>query len=101
MAIFIEVIHAAGMPFIAVSFVRGRGMRMPDNGYRYREGVPMQEYFQNWGQVLGQMHRLAKTYQPLSKAIRRPEWHTCGYFHRIPVRRTPARYPDEVRSSHR
>ena len=80
----LEVIHAAGMPFIAVSFVRGRGMRMPDNDYRYREGVPVQEYFQNWGQVLGQMHRLAKTYQPLSKAIRRPEWRTCDIFTGFP-----------------
>jgi len=87
----LEVIHAAGMPFIAVSFVRGRGMRMPDNGYRYREGVPMQEYFQNWGAVLGQMHRLAKTYQPLSKAIRRPEWRTCDIFTGFPYEeRLPA-----------
>ena len=23
-----------------------------DNGYRYREGVPMQEYFRNWGRCL-------------------------------------------------
>jgi Ser/Thr protein kinase RdoA (MazF antagonist) len=81
----IEVIHAAGIPFTIVSFVRGHGMRMPDNGYRYREGVPMQEYFQDWGQVLGQMHRLAKTYQPLSEAIRRPEWHSWDYFTGFPA----------------
>ncbi|MBN1935037.1 MAG: phosphotransferase [Anaerolineae bacterium] len=80
----LEVIDAEGMPFIAVSFVKGRGMRVPDNDYRYREGVPMQEYFQNWGQVLGQMHRLAKTYQPLSKAIRRPEWHVWEYYKGFP-----------------
>lgn len=80
----VEVIDAAGMPFIAVSFVKGRGMRVPDNDYRYREGVPMQEYFQNWGQVLGQMHRLAKTYQPLSKAIRRPEWYVWEYCKEFP-----------------
>jgi Ser/Thr protein kinase RdoA (MazF antagonist) len=70
----LEVIHAAGIPFIAVSFIKGRGMRVPDNGYRYRPGAPIEEYFQNWGQVLGQMHRLAKTYQPPSETIRRPEW---------------------------
>jgi Ser/Thr protein kinase RdoA (MazF antagonist) len=70
----IEVLPAAGMGFIAVSFVKGRGMRVPDNDYRYREGVPMEEYFQNWGQVLGQMHRLAKTYQPVSPGIKRPDW---------------------------
>ncbi len=70
----LEVIPAAGMNFIAVSFVRGKGMRVPDNRYRYREGVPIAEYFQNWGQTLGQMHRVAKTYQPPSKSIKRPDW---------------------------
>jgi len=43
----LEVLPAAGVNFIAVSFVKGRGMRVPDNGYRYREGVPLNEYFQN------------------------------------------------------
>ncbi|MBN2147181.1 MAG: phosphotransferase [Anaerolineales bacterium] len=80
----IEVIPAAGIPFIAVSFVKGRGMRMPDNDYRYREGVPMQEYFQNWGQVLGQMHHLSKTYQPLNESVRRPEWHAWEYYRGFP-----------------
>jgi Ser/Thr protein kinase RdoA (MazF antagonist) len=72
----VHVIHAAGIPFIAVSFERGRGMRVPDNHYRYREGAPIQEYFQNWGQVLGHMHRLAKSYRPLSESVRRPDWFT-------------------------
>jgi Ser/Thr protein kinase RdoA (MazF antagonist) len=72
----VEVIQAAGIPFIAASFVKGRGMRVPDNHYRYREGASMNEYFQNWGQVLGQMHRLTKTYQPLSEAVKRPGWFT-------------------------
>ncbi len=80
----LEVIPAARMDFIAVSFVKGRGMRVPDNGYRYREGVPMEEYYQNWGQVLGQMHRLAKTYQPLSRSIKRPEWHAWEYYRGFP-----------------
>ena len=75
----IEIIHAAGIPFIVVSFVKGRGMRVPDNGYRYREGVPLQEYLQNWGNALGQMHRLTKTYQPRSETIRRPEWFNWEY----------------------
>ena len=87
----LEVISAAGIPFIAVSFIRGRGIRLPDNGYRYREGVPIEEYFQNWGKVLGQMHRLAKTYRPLSESIRRPDWYSwrnrSGFPHeeRLPV----------------
>lgn len=81
----LEVIPAAGIPFIAVSFVKGRGMRVPDNDYRYREGVPIREYFQNWGQVLGQMHRLAKSYRPLSDTVRRPEWHTWECFTGFPA----------------
>ena len=80
----LEVIHAADMPFIAVSFTRGRGMRVPDNGYRYRDDAPIEEYFQNWGQVLGQMHRLAKTYQPPSESVSRPEWHTWEYYKGFP-----------------
>ncbi len=82
----LEVIPAGGIPFIAVSFVKGKGMRVPDNGYRYREGVPIQEYFQNWGRVLGQMHRLAKTYQPLSESIRRPDWHAWKEYQDFPYR---------------
>lgn len=87
----LEVIPAGGIPFIAVSFVKGRGMRVPDNGYRYRAGVPIEEYFQNWGQMLGQMHRLVKTYQPISAAVKRPDWfaweETQGfpYGERLPV----------------
>jgi len=80
----LEVLPAGGIPFIAVSFVKGRGMRVPDNEYRYREGVPLQEYFENWGQVLGQMHRLAKTYQPPSESIKRPEWHQWEYYSGFP-----------------
>lgn len=87
----IEVIPAAGIPFIAVSFVKGRGMRVPDNGYRYREGAPIEEYFQNWGRVLGQMHRLAKSYHPPSETVCRPHWHAWpehqgfSYRERLPI----------------
>lgn len=80
----LEVVSARDIPFIVVSFVKGRGMRVPDNGYRYREGVSIDEYFQNWGQLLGQMHRLAKTYQPLSAPIKRPEWHEWEYLSGFP-----------------
>ena len=70
----LETVQVRGMPLHIVSFVKGKGMRVPDNGYRYREGVPIEEYFQNWGQVLGQMHALAKDYQPASGQVKRPGW---------------------------
>jgi Ser/Thr protein kinase RdoA (MazF antagonist) len=62
------------LPIYLVCFEKGAGMRVPDNGYRYREGVPLEEYYQNWGRVLGQMHRLSRSYQPLNPDNRRPDW---------------------------
>jgi Ser/Thr protein kinase RdoA (MazF antagonist) len=70
----IETLQAQGIDFQVVSFVKGKGMRVPDNGYRYRVDAPIEEYFQNWGQVLGQMHGVTKRYQPLNEKIRRPAW---------------------------
>jgi Ser/Thr protein kinase RdoA (MazF antagonist) len=70
----LETVQVRGTPLHMVSFVRGKGMRVPDNGYRYREDAPIEEYFQNWGRVLGQMHALAKTYHPASDQLTRPGW---------------------------
>jgi len=70
----IEEIFNEGLPIFLVCFEKGAGMRVPDNGYRYRDGVPLEEYYQNWGRLLGQMHRLSKAYQPLSPKVRRPDW---------------------------
>jgi hypothetical protein len=39
---------------------KGKGMRVPDNQYRYRTDAPIEEYFRNWGKILGQMHALTK-----------------------------------------
>jgi Ser/Thr protein kinase RdoA (MazF antagonist) len=72
----VETIQAEDIDFKITSFVKGRGMRVPDNGYRYREGVPIEEYFQNWGHVLGQMHSATQQYQPLNQQVRRPAWFT-------------------------
>lgn len=70
----VETLVAEEQQFVAVSFVKGRGMRVPDNDYRYRDGVSIHEYYQNWGRVLGQMHALTQRYIPLDPPFRRPEW---------------------------
>jgi Ser/Thr protein kinase RdoA (MazF antagonist) len=91
----IEPLTAEGVAFLAVSFVKGRGMRVPDNRYRYREGVPMEEYYQNWGHLLGQMHALAKDYAPPSPRVNRPEWYDLdrarGIDRRVPERLSTVR----------
>ena len=45
-------------------FAYAKGMLLCDNGYRYREGAPLEEYFYNTGKALGVLHRLSKGYQP-------------------------------------
>jgi Ser/Thr protein kinase RdoA (MazF antagonist) len=70
----LETVQVREMPLHIASFVRGKGMRVPDNGYRYREDAPIEEYFQNWGRVLGQMHALSKGYRPPSEQVERPVW---------------------------
>ena len=87
----LEVIPTSVTDFIAVAFTKGTGMRLPDNEYRYRQGVSINEYFQNWGQVLGQMHRLVKAYQPMSESIKRPEWFQLEDYNRFP-------YPESLPS---
>jgi Ser/Thr protein kinase RdoA (MazF antagonist) len=63
-------------PLQLVCFSKGIGMRVPDNGYRYREDVTIEEYFQNWGAMLGKMHALSKLYKPETARAVRPEWFT-------------------------
>jgi Ser/Thr protein kinase RdoA (MazF antagonist) len=88
----IETVQAEGICFVIVSFVKGKGMRVPDNGYRYREDAPIDEYYRNWGAMLGRMHAASRSYRPISPSITRPEW-----FARVPCaaidRRVPDRYP--------
>ena len=53
-----------GEPVFVSLFVYAKGMLLCDNGYRYREGAPLTEYFYNTGKALGAIHRLAKEYTP-------------------------------------
>lgn len=45
-------------------FAYAKGIMIADNGYRYREGAPLDEYFYNTGKVLGKIHQLSKMYVP-------------------------------------
>ena len=52
-------------------FEYAKGMLLSDNGYRYREGAPLTEYFYNTGKALGAIHRMAKDFTPKH---RRPDY---------------------------
>lgn len=45
-------------------FSYASGMLISDNGYQYRDGAPLSEYFYNTGKVLGKIHQLSKGYAP-------------------------------------
>ena len=48
-------------------------MLLCDNGYRYREGAPLEEYFYNTGKTLGKIHELSKHFEPTTDH-RRPDY---------------------------
>ena len=51
--------------FYVCVFNKARGKMLVVNNYRYREGVPITEYYYNCGKVLGKMHQLSKEYTPV------------------------------------
>ena len=54
-------------------FEYAKGMLLCDNGYRYREGVPLEDYFLTTGKTLGKIHELSKRFKPVSDC-RRPDY---------------------------
>ena len=70
----LEELKIEGITFYLVCFTKGRGSRVPDNNYRYRQDAPIEEYFQNWGAMLGRMHSLSQRYQNQDPKITRPDW---------------------------
>ena len=67
----VERIEAEGKSVYISLFAYAKGMLLADNGYRYREGAPLSEYFFNAGKALGAIHRLSKAYTPVHQ---RPDY---------------------------
>ena len=67
----VECVEWEGKKAYLCLFEYAKGMLISDNGYRYREGAPLEEYFFNTGRTLGILHRLSKRYTP---AHRRPAY---------------------------
>ena len=70
----VERLEAGGQAAYVSLFVYAKGMLMSDNGYRYRKGAPLEEYFHNVGKALGAIHRLSRKYTPV--------YHRPDYFDR-------------------
>jgi len=61
-----EIIYKDHRFFISV-FKKAKGEQLAEKGYRYREGVPLTEYFYNCGKTLGKLHSLSKAYEPVHR----------------------------------
>ncbi|WP_240479721.1 phosphotransferase enzyme family protein [Paenibacillus wynnii] len=59
-----EITHNNHTFFVCL-FEKARGKMLVENHYRYREGVPLSEYYYNCGKVLGKLHQLSKGYAPV------------------------------------
>ena len=64
----VEVLDAdgTGAPVFISLFEYAKGMLLCDNGYRYREGGTLEEYFFNTGKTLGKIHTLSKKFEPIA-----------------------------------
>ncbi len=67
----VECAEENGRKIFISLFACAKGMLISDNGYRYREGAPLEEYFYNTGKTLGTIHRLSKDWRPVH---RRPDY---------------------------
>lgn len=63
----LEELNYNGQDFFISALERAEGQQLADNGYRYRDGAPLSEYFYNCGKTLGKMHELSKHYSPVHK----------------------------------
>ena len=61
----VERMEAGGKPVYVSLFAYAKGMLMAENGYRYRKGAPLSEYFFSVGKALGAIHRRSRVYAPV------------------------------------
>lgn len=69
----VEVLDDTAAPVFISLFEYAKGMLLCDNGYRYREGAPLSEYFFNTGKTLGKIHALSKNFETVA-GHRRPDY---------------------------
>lgn len=61
-----EITHKNHTFYICL-FEKAKGKLLVENHYRYREGVPLSEYFYNCGKTLGKLHHISKEYTPVHR----------------------------------
>ena len=75
----VECMEQDGTTAFVALFEYAKGMLLSDNGYRYRQGAPLEEYFYNTGKALGVIHRLSKQYRPVHRRRAFSDKYTAEY----------------------
>ena len=78
-----ERMEEEGKQIFISLFEYAGGMLMADNGYRYRNGAPLEEYFYNTGKALGAIHRLSKQYRPVHRRADFSDRYNMEYLGRL------------------
>jgi Ser/Thr protein kinase RdoA (MazF antagonist) len=63
----IEKIIYNDVAYYVSLFEKAKGKQFHENSYRYREGVPITEYYYNVGKTIGKLHQLSKRYKPVHR----------------------------------
>ena len=79
----VECVEEEGKKIYISLFAYAKGMLMFDNGYRYRNGAPLEEYFYNTGKALGAIHRLSRQYQPVHRRLSFFDKYNMAYIDRL------------------
>ncbi|MCC6167665.1 MAG: phosphotransferase [Caldilineaceae bacterium] len=77
-----EIIHH-NHTFYVCLFEKARGKRLVENNYRYREGVPITEYYYTCGKTLGKLHQLSKGYTPVHRRYSFFDKYTVDYIEEL------------------
>jgi Ser/Thr protein kinase RdoA (MazF antagonist) len=75
----VEEITHRGHSYLVCLFHKAAGKSLAENHYRYREGVPLSEYFYNCGKTLGKLHHLSKDYRPVHRRYSFFDKYNTGY----------------------
>jgi Ser/Thr protein kinase RdoA (MazF antagonist) len=79
----VEEITHGNHTYLVCLFHKARGKSLAENRYRYREGVPLAEYFYNCGKTLGKLHHLSKGYRPVHRRYSFSDKYNTGYINEL------------------
>jgi len=79
----VEEITHNNHTFFAVLFDKAKGKSFYENDWKYREGIPITEYYYNCGKTLGKLHQLSKDYTPTHKRFSFQEKFSQDYINKL------------------